>query len=550
MRQATINGVARGVSIVTAVAAVGAVALTFNAVSTADRAAEVREQSLLAANDIRESSAGLTADVRAYTAAGDPYFLDAYWQEIEVDQHQAKAIEMLQSLDTPESELALIREATANSATLVETETRAQRLVLEARGVPEAQMPQAVAGFQLDPAESALEPAQKEALAGQIVTDEAYRGEQAKILTSIQQFDEALGNRVQGDVDSAAATRTAALVVLALVTFLAAASLFVLTAVFQRLNGAVIQRYTSVLHDTEPQDLRVRLEPEGVEEMQHLAEAFNERSAQTQDLVEGLSDNAVSLAGVSTQLNATAADMNKRVDSSSNRTAAAAQVSQNVSGTMSTLASATEEMSASISEISRSAQNASRVAAEASMAAETTSSTVSRLGDSSQQIGEVIKTITSVAEQTNLLALNATIEAARAGEAGKGFAVVANEVKELAEQTAAATEDISRRVEGIQGDAADVAVALGGIVEIIARINDEQTAIAGAVEEQTATTNEMSRSVREAADGTADIADSLAQLASDNADSARSMGDTTSATQEMAQMAESFSALVSGYRTH
>ena len=117
---------------------------------------------------------------------------------------------------------------------------------------------------------------------------------------------------------------------------------------------------------------------------------------------------------------------------------------------------------------------------------------MAKLGESSPEIGNVVKVITSIAEQTNLLALNATIEAARAGEAGKGFAVVANEVKELAQETAKATEDIARRVQAIQGDTTAAVAAIGEISTIIAQINDQQTTIASAVEEQTATTNEMS----------------------------------------------------------
>jgi methyl-accepting chemotaxis protein len=145
--------------------------------------------------------------------------------------------------------------------------------------------------------------------------------------------------------------------------------------------------------------------------------------------------------------------------------------------------------------------------------AETTNATVGKLGDSSIEIGNVIKVITSIAEQTNLLALNATIEAARAGEAGKGFAVVANEVKDLARETAKATEDIGRRVEAIQADTREAVDAIAEISSVIARINDYQTTIASAVEEQTATTNEMSRNVAEAAMGSTEIAQNIVGVA-------------------------------------
>ena len=137
--------------------------------------------------------------------------------------------------------------------------------------------------------------------------------------------------------------------------------------------------------------------------------------------------------------------------------------------------------------------------AEAVQAATAANTTISRLGESSVQIGQVIKVITSIAEQTNLLALNATIEAARAGEAGKGFAVVANEVKELAKETAKETEDISKKIAAIQGDTKGAVDTIGRVEAVIGRINDLSSSIAGAVEEQTATTNEIARNIAEAA---------------------------------------------------
>ncbi|MFM7072785.1 MAG: methyl-accepting chemotaxis protein [Planctomycetota bacterium] len=219
---------------------------------------------------------------------------------------------------------------------------------------------------------------------------------------------------------------------------------------------------------------------------------------------------------------------------------AAEQVSRNVA----TVATAAEEMGASIKEIARNANDAARVATAAVKVAEKTNNTVAKLGDSSQEIGNVIKVITSIAQQTNLLALNATIEAARAGEAGKGFAVVANEVKELAKQTARATEDIGRRIEAIQADTKGAVDAIGQISGIIGQINDIQSTIASAVEEQTATTAEISRNVSEAALGSREIAENVAGIASAARNTTEAAAKTNTSAADLAKIGTELQRLV------
>ncbi|XZE51030.1 methyl-accepting chemotaxis protein [Planctomycetaceae bacterium SH248] len=209
-------------------------------------------------------------------------------------------------------------------------------------------------------------------------------------------------------------------------------------------------------------------------------------------------------------------DSSKSMATSAEQTARQAQVvaaaSEEATRNVQTVSSAAEELSASISEIARHVQDASEMTSSAVTQAHSTNETIRKLGSASQEIGQVIKVITSIAQQTNLLALNATIEAARAGEAGKGFAVVANEVKELARQTGRATEEISQKISAIQSSTGVAVKAIESISEMIRRINEISTTIAGAVEEQSAATSEISRNVSEAAMGTAEVTNNISSV--------------------------------------
>jgi methyl-accepting chemotaxis protein len=246
-------------------------------------------------------------------------------------------------------------------------------------------------------------------------------------------------------------------------------------------------------------DLTQRADVESADEPGMMARVLDRAMEDLRETVASLSTSAQSLAGASEELSANSTQIAAAAAETASEVEVASGAVTQISDNVRSVAAGAEQMTASIGEISTNAAEAARVAAHAVEAADAANAQIAKLGTSSAEIGDVIKVITSIAEQTNLLALNATIEAARAGEAGKGFAVVADEVKQLAQQTARATGEIGQRIEAIQGDAGGAVAAIGEIAQIISRINDFQTTIASAVEEQTATTNEMSQNVSVAA---------------------------------------------------
>lgn len=258
-------------------------------------------------------------------------------------------------------------------------------------------------------------------------------------------------------------------------------------------------------------------------------------------------ENASTLASSSEELTAVSQQMAGNAEETAVQANIVSAASEQVSRNVASVATATEEMQASIREIAKNANDSAHVAKNAVVVAQSTNETMKKLGESSQEIGNVIKVITSIAQQTNLLALNATIEAARAGEAGKGFAVVANEVKELAKQTAKATEEISQKIEAIQGVTKGAVTAIEEIGTIINQINDISNSIASAVEEQTVTTNEIGRSVTEAAQGVNDIAKNISGVATAAKNTTQGANDTKTASLELSEMAARLQASVSKF---
>jgi methyl-accepting chemotaxis protein len=330
------------------------------------------------------------------------------------------------------------------------------------------------------------------------------------------------------------------------------ASLLLLLAVAIRITFSITRGLDSFSEKfmamAENNDVTARVDQERKDEIGQLGLCLNQFVGKVHNILRQIAETSDGVAAASQKC----AETNQQISANSEETSTQASVvsrsAQQVNQNLQSVSTGAEQMTTTIQSIAANATEAAKIAANAVETAQAANTTVGKLGESSAEIGEIIKVITSIAQQTNLLALNATIEAARAGEAGKGFAVVANEVKELAKQTAKATEDISRKITAIQTNTKEAVEAIRSITEVINQVNTISATIATAVEEQSATTNEMTRNVAGAAEGSEEITQNIAGVADAARGTSTSAQESQKAADELAEMAAQLRGLVDQFK--
>jgi methyl-accepting chemotaxis protein len=331
-----------------------------------------------------------------------------------------------------------------------------------------------------------------------------------------------------------------------LITVGIAAFCWIISRTITKALGGTIE----VLEEVAGGDLRSRVRVESLDESGVMGNALNNTLERVSEILERILIASKRLTGASETLSTVSQQISANSAETSAQAITVATATQQVTSNLQTVATGADQMGASITDIAKNASEAAKVATNAVTTANTANAAVKKLSESSAEIGEVIKVITSIAKQTNLLALNATIEAARAGEAGRGFAVVANEVKDLARETAKATEEITRKIETIQQDTQSSIHAIESISGVIRQINDISGTIASAVEEQNATTTEMARHISDAAHSSEEITSNISGVAQAAEGTSRGAGDTQKAAEEIVQTTELLRDLVGQFKVN
>lgn len=500
------------------------------------------------ARTVQNASDLLTQEVRMFSVSRDRKHERRYWKEIEVTDSRGKSVERLRELGVPQRIFDLLDKASANSDALVSTETRSMRLLLESLGVATDDMPQAIAAWELSPQDQALSPEQKAELAREIVFDEQYESDKAKITGPLDELNAEVTRFADNEVAEAERRTTATLTTVGFLAGLNFISIICVLGLFQVLVSRAIVAYTDSVSRSDPNDLRFQFVAQGTHELKLLADCANDRFRRLHDAVSQVHRYSHEVRDAASQIGQMSEKVHHQVSESLREVHQSSETSEKVSGHVASVATAAEEFSASISEIARNSTQAVQVAHKAVDTAGEVQDSFSKLTGSSVAIGEVVQMIASIADQTNLLALNATIEAARAGEFGRGFAVVASEVKALANKTSQATGTISDSIDRMQNDVESASVGVKEISGVIQRIDEYLSSIATAVEEQAAVTSEIARSAANASTESGQVASAISAVENSVKGTADGTSRSALGSTELSRIANSLDLLVSRFQ--